>query len=123
MATVSPTQAKVGDGTDDAILFTWALTTANADGAPVEYTQWADRGFSAVGTWGGATLTVEGSNDGTNWLPLSNAAGGTAATFTANGAKSIIEGLRFIRPNLTVPGAGAAVTVQALMRRAQPLRL
>lgn len=123
MATVTPTLSKVGDQDDAAILLSWALTTTNTDGAPLEWTQWADRCFQAVGTWGGATLTIEGSNDGTNWAPLSNAAGGTAATFTANGAKTIIELPRYVRPNLTTPGSGAAVAVTLLARRAQPLRL
>lgn len=123
MATVTPTLSKVGDQDDSAVLLAWSLTTANTDGAPLEWTQWADRCFQAVGTWGGATLTIEGSNDGTNWAPLSNAAGGTAATFTANGAKTIIELPRYVRPNLTTPGSGATVAVTLLARRAQPLRL
>lgn len=123
MATVTPTLAKVGDQDDSAVLFTWALTTANTDGSPLEWTQWADRCFQAVGTWGGATLTIQGSNDGTNWFSLSNAAGAAAATFTADGGKSIIELPRYVRPNLTTPGAGATVAVTLLARRAQPLRL
>lgn len=123
MATVTPTLTKVGDQDDAAILLSWALTTTNTDGAPLEWTQWADRCFQAVGTWGGATLTIQGSNDGTNWAPLSNAAGGTAATFTADGAKSIIELPRYVRPNLTTPGTGASVAVTLLARRAQPLRM
>lgn len=123
MATVTPTLTKVGDQDDAAILLSWALTTANTDGSPVEWTQWADRCFTAFGTWGGATLTIQGSNDGTNWFTLSNAAGATGATFTADGGKSIIELPRYVRPNLTTPGAGATVSVQLLARRQQPLRL
>lgn len=123
MATVTPTLTRVGDQDDAAILLSWALTTANTDGAPMEWTQWADRCFQAVGTWGGATLTIQGSNDGTNWFTLSNAAGATAATFTADGGKAIIELPRYVRPNLTTPGTGATVTVSLLARRAQPLRL
>lgn len=123
MATVTPTLSKVGDQDDSAVLLSWALTSTNTDGAPLEWTQWADRCFTAFGTWGAATLTIQGSNDGTNWFALSNAAGATAATFTADGGKSIIELPRYVRPNLTTPGSGAAVTVQMLGRRAQPLRL
>lgn len=123
MATVTPTVTKVGDQDDSAVLFSWALTTANTDGSPLEWTQWADRCFQAVGTWGAATLTIQGSNDGTNWFTLSNAAGATAATFTADGGKTIIELPRYVRPNLTTPGSGASITVTMLGRRAQPLRL
>lgn len=122
MATVTPTLSKVGDQDDSAVLLSWSLTTANTDGTPLEWTQWADRCFTAFGTWGGATLTIQGSNDGTNWFTLSNAAGGTGATFTADGGKSIIELPRYVRPNLTTPGTGAAVSVALLARRQQPLR-
>lgn len=123
MPTANPTLTKVGDQEDSVVLFTWNLTTANADGAPVEWTQWADRCFQAAGTWGAATLTIQGSNDGTNWFTLSNAAGATAATFSGDGGKTIIELPRYVRPNLTTPGTGATVTVTLLGRRAQPLRL
>lgn len=123
MATVTPTLTKVGDQDDSAILLTWALTTANTDGSLIEWTQWADRCFQAAGTWGGATLTIQGSNDGSNWFTLSNAAGAAAATFTADGGKSIIELPRYVRPNLTTPGTGATVSVTLLARRSQPLRL
>lgn len=123
MATVTPTVTKVGDQDDSAVLFSWSLTSTNTDGAYVEWVQWADRCFQAAGTWGTATLTLQGSNDGTNWFTLSNAAGGTAATFTADGGKTVIELPRYARPNLTTPGSGAAITVTLLGRRAQPLRL
>lgn len=123
MATVTPTLTRVGDQDDAVMLFTWALTSTNTDGSLVEWTQWADRCFQAVGTWGGATLTIQGSNDGTNWFTLSNAAGAAAATFTADGGKAIIELPRYVRPNLTTAGTGATVSVTLLARRAQPLRL
>lgn len=122
MATVTPTVVDAEPYDGSVKLYSWTLTTANTDGAPLEWPQWADRCFTASGTWGAATLTIEGSNDGATWLPLSNAAGGAAATFTANGAKSIIELPRYVRPNLTTPGSGASVAVQLLARRANPMR-
>jgi hypothetical protein len=123
MATANPTPNMdvAGDG-GSVLLFVWTLTSANADGAPVEMPPWADRCWQAFGTWGGATLSLEGSNDGVNWFVLSNAAAGTAATQTANGGKQTIEAPRYTRPNLTVPGAGASVTVSLLLRRNQPMR-
>ena len=123
MATVTPTHNKdVGSGDGSAVTFTWALTTANTDGAPIEWVEWADRTFTATGTWGGATLTIEGSGDGTTWVALNNAAGGTAATATANKGMAIIEIPRYVRPNLTTPGTGATITVTLTARRANPLR-
>jgi len=123
MATVTPTVSRdVGERDGSVVLWTWALATANVDGFPLEWSEWADRTFTASGTWGGATLSIEGSNDGTNFFTLSNAAGGTAATFTADGCKTIIETPRWARPKLTTAGSGATVTVTLCARRQTPLR-
>lgn len=102
--------------------FDWALTTADPTGAGITQLDYADRTFVAYGTWGGATLTIEGSNDGTNWVPLSDAAGAADATASANKAITIVELTKFIRPNLTTPGTGAAVTASLVARRATPMR-
>ena len=124
MATVTPTFTKVADQDDGVLMFSWALTTANLDGAPIEFPQWGNRCWSVGGgTWGGATLAFQGSNDGTNWFPLSNAAGGAAATLSADGGKSTIEVPRYVRPFLSTPGAGAVLTVVLCAVRQQPMRL
>lgn len=123
MATVTPTltsQVSTQDGS--VVMASWDLTTANADGSPIQYVEWADRTWQAVGTWGGATLTFQGSNDGTNWFGLTNAAGGAAATLSANGGLATVELPLYVRPNLTTPGAGATVTVKLCARRATPMR-
>jgi hypothetical protein len=118
MATVNPTVTN----RDDVVEIVWVLTSTDRDGFSAEWYRWADQTWVATGTWGGATLTVEGSADGTTWVPLSNAAGGTAATATANKAMTVIELPRFVRPNLTTAGSGATVTVTLLARRQTPLR-
>lgn len=124
MATVTPTLSKVSDQDDSTIMASWALTTTNLDGAPFEFPQWGNRCWSVGGgTWGGAVLALQGSNDGTNWFALSNAAGGAAATLNADGGKSTIETPRYVRPFLSTPGAGAAITVILCAVRQQPLRL
>jgi hypothetical protein len=123
MATVTPTFSRdVGTRDASIVLLTWVLLTANTDGSPFEMPEWADRTWQAQGTWGGATLTFQGSNDGANWFTLSNAAGGTAATLTANGGLATIELPRYVRPNLTVAGTGATVNVTLCARRATPMR-
>jgi hypothetical protein len=123
MATVTPTiNNTIGEQDRSGQLWTWALTTANPDGAVLEYSEWADCCWQAVGTWGGATLKLQGSNDGTNWFTLSNAAGAAAASFTADGAATTIETPRYIRPNLTTVGVGATVTVTLYRRRHTPMR-
>ena len=112
MATVTPTVNRlVGSGDGSTVLMSWSLTSTNTDGAPLEWVEWSDRCFTATGTWGGATLTIQGSNDGSNWVTLNNAASGSGATLTANGVLQIVELPRYVRPNLTTAGAGATLTV------------
>jgi hypothetical protein len=120
MATVNPAVTSLGgDGSLKAVTWT-GITNANADGAPIEWGQWADRCVQVTGTFGGATLTLQGSNDGTNWVTLNNAQG-TAATFTAAGLRQIVELPRFVRPLLS-GGSGSDLAVALFMRRQQPLR-
>lgn len=123
MATVTPTVTYPGNGDGSVILYSWALTTANPDGAPVQGPEWADRTWTATGTWGGATMAPQGNNDGgASWMPLSNASGGADVAATANDVFSTVELPLFVRPNLTVVGAGATITVTLLARRATPMR-
>ena len=104
---------------------TWVLTTANPTGIAFEFPEWADRSFqvgAAGDAFGTATCTIEGSQDGVTFSPMSNAAGATAATFTTAGLKQIIELPRYMRPNLTAVGVAASITCIMLARRANPNR-
>lgn len=119
-AAYSATTPSLGDGSLN--LYTWPLTTANPDGAPIQAPEWADRTWQATGTFGGATVAFQGSNDGTNWFSLTNAAGGAAVALVAAGGCSTVELPLYVRPNLTVVGAGATISVTLLARRATPMR-
>lgn len=113
----------VGDGDGSCRLVSWT-GGATADGAAtaVELTEFADNCMQAIGTIGGATLVLEGSNDGTNWETLNNAQGG-ALSFTAltSTIKQIVERPRYIRPKLT-GGTATGIGVYLVMRRANPMR-
>lgn len=125
MATVTPTVKNVGAGDGSIIEYVYAIVTANPDGAPIQVPEWADVTWVARGTWGGATLKIQGSDDGTNFVAtpgLSNAAGGAEAVVTADKIFTIIERPRFVRPILTTAGVGAILTIVALCRRGQPIR-
>jgi hypothetical protein len=80
---------------------TWtALTTTNADGAPVGYASNGMGGVTAqvTGTIGaGFSLSIQGSNDGTTWYTLNDQAN-TAVTFAALGLKTIRDMPLLIRP-------------------------
>lgn len=98
-------------------LVTWAPTTAQPDGLAFESAEYDHLCLQATGTFGGATLQFEGSNDNANWFPLSNVSGGAAITFTVAGLKQALESPRFVRPNLTVVGAGATITAVLIAQR------
>jgi len=123
---VDPTVTRsVGEYDMTEYQVTWVLLTANPAGTAFQYPEFADRTFqvgAAGDVFGGATVTIEGSHDGVTFSPLSNAAGGAAATFAAAGMKTIVELPRFMRPNLTVVGVGASITCILLARRATPSR-
>jgi hypothetical protein len=114
----APTYTKLGKSADDSlVLVTWPLTTADHTGDGVAWGEWADRSITFVSAaWGGATAALEGSNDGTNWVPLADPQG-TAITRTSNGIEAVLELTRFVRARLTTPGTAAVVSAQLLMRK------
>lgn len=123
MATVNFTSAEDSGVQDGSVVsYSWTLTSANSDGAPMRASKFADRCFTFAGTWGGATAAVEFSNDGTNWVAAHNAAGGAAITAAVNGGASVIERSFYMRPNLTTVGTGASITVICCAAVGNPLR-
>lgn len=124
MATAVATFANISSGDSSVVQFSWPIKTADPDGQPFEFAEWADITWVATGTWGGATLKVQGSADNSTWVTtgLSNAAGGSEASATANKVFTTLERPRYIRPILTTVGVGADLVVTALCRRANPMR-
>lgn len=115
MATVTPTvkpNSELAAPKGAIYCASWALTTANADGRGVPVAGFKTFNWQAVATnVGGSVLAFEGSNDGTNWYPLTKVGGSTAATASASGGAETNEHPLFVRPNLTTAGAAAVWTV------------
>ena len=85
-----------------------ALTEANSDGSGVEFSDYADRSVQVIGTFGGATIALQGSNDGgTTWAALSDPQG-NALSFTSAGIEQVGTISQMIRPIVT---GGASVDV------------
>lgn len=75
-------------------------------GAAVQMSPWSDRSVQVVGTFGSATQTIEGSNDGgTTWKVLTDPQG-NAISFTATGIEAITELVHMIRPGINTGGGG-----------------
>ncbi len=78
---------------------------------PLTAPNYPDKTVSATGTWGSATLTIEGSNDGTTYETLNDSRGeGNPLTLTANNLVVIGENPRFIRPR-TSGGTSTSLTI------------
>src|SRR5216683_537805 len=78
MTTIVPTFSKIRGpaGGVDAIVATWTPLAASGDlGQALQRTDLADRSVQVTGTFAGATVVFEGSNDGTNYFTMSNADG------------------------------------------------
>jgi hypothetical protein len=98
--------------TDECIYPSWSLigTPTSDTPTPIESPSYSDRSvqmFGAVGAAGfnGATITMQGSNDGTNWFTLTDPLGNNIA-LTASGGKQILENTRYIRPLISVATTG-----------------
>jgi hypothetical protein len=109
MATINLTSAD-RNKVNGAIILTWE-TLGDADtGAPYPMPYAADITVQPIGTFGGATVRLQGSNDGTNWHNMTQKGGTTALGFTATGLHSVNEMPAYIRP-ATVGGTGTDVDV------------
>jgi len=103
--TLQTTDASTGQA--DGVTVTWAAipngNQGDGHGGP-----YVTATFIATGTFGtGGSIRMEGSNDGTNWVPL------TATALTAAGEFVLApaEHPKFIRPNVTAGDGTTAITV------------
>ena len=106
MATAAVTN-KVGL---DATTSTWGAMATGDNGAPVS-TNGRNLSVQVLGTFGGATVTMQGSNDGTNWATLNDqAVPGNVCSFTSAGFKGVLQMPKYIRPVVS-GGAGSGLIV------------
>lgn len=98
----------------DVAVTTWGGLLADDDGEPVRLAVYSDRSVQVSGTFGGASVTIGGSNDGITYHALTGT-DGQPLTFTAGALKQVVELPVWIKPrvfggngttNLTVILAG-----------------
>lgn len=121
MATISPVITKAKD---DTMVFTWtALTAANANGDPIPstYADYADRCVHILGTFDAATVVWQGSNDGSNYLTLTDPQGNGISKGAA-AIEAITEGALWQRPSTSGGGGSQSVTVICVARRMRSIR-
>jgi hypothetical protein len=88
---------------------TWILTE-NGYGKPVKVPHLADKTYAMFGTWGGATVVLEGGFDLTDpaadagYQTLHESDNTTAISLTANGIGVVLENPVYIRPKISNVG-------------------
>jgi len=114
MATRAPVYlyGSKGLSSRDIVTVTWSSIASGDTCDPAEIPEYGDMSVQYIcGTWGAATLTVQGSNDATNYHTLNDALG-VAISKTANGLSQILENSLKIKPVVTGAGlTGLAVTI------------
>jgi hypothetical protein len=115
MSNITPTLTRPSEATSrDIWLATWE-TMGNADtGLPVSMAGSSDRSVQMTGSFGGATVVLEGSNDGSNWYTLNDPTG-TPISRTSGGLKQIVELTRYVRARSS-GGTGTDVDVTLLLK-------
>lgn len=116
---VFPTRSNI-----DTLFIRWTGLLQGDDGAAYAPHDYPDRTVQVTGTFGGATVTIQGSNDPTAtdaspptaWFTLTDQTGG-ALVFTAAGGRLIVEATRWIRPLVTGGDGTTSVTADVVARR------
>lgn len=97
---------------NNAATYTWTALAQNSAGLSIQGPGWTDRGVQIIGTFGGATVTWQISNDGLNWStahdPFSNPMSFTGAAYAA-----VTEISLFSRPNVSGGDSTTSITVIA----------
>jgi hypothetical protein len=99
----------------EVLAFLWEAMGDADTGEAIEVANFADRSIQVAGTFGSATLTVQGSNDGSNWATL-NDPQGNALTVTSAKVEQILELTRYLRVT-TSGGSGTDLDVTLVCRR------
>ncbi len=103
-----PTRSDIS--TDRSVIKTiWKLTTTDNTGTPVPIIGFPISTFQANGTFGGATVVMEGSLDGTNFVGLKDITG-AAIAFTAAGLDKVVGACQYLRARLSVVGTAASIS-------------
>lgn len=110
MAEVNYTKQVVND---NVFVVSWTLTPGDT-AVPFQEPDLADVSVSMEGTWGGATVTLKGSN-GTSFQTLHDPYSNDVAA-TADSVFAVVENTLYRKP-VIASGSGSSVTVYLLLRR------
>lgn len=114
MATRTATRSDFVHGT----LYTWSGVLNGDTGNMVEMTEFGDRTVHIIGTAGaGLSVTMQGSNDGTNVFALTDPQGNAVTKTAVDVGETLMETPRYIRPSCTAGDGTTNLTVMVWARR------
>ncbi len=89
----------------------WTTVAGATTCLPLDAPHLPDKTVQATGTWGGATLVVQGSADNVTYVGLNDSRGeGNAISMSADNIVTIAENPQYIRA-VTSGGTGTSLTV------------
>jgi hypothetical protein len=114
MAVITPTviAGKLTLDFRGIVIIQWASVTGADTCTEVELGRYTDRTVQCEGTFGTATVTIDGTLD-TVYRTLSDT-DGVALSLTSGAIKAVNQATRLIRPVVT--GAGATVTITLMCK-------
>lgn len=102
---------------DRVVQFKWTGLLNGDDGEAIDWAVFADRSVQVVGTFGaGGSVRIEGSNDGTNFVALTDPQG-NALDITAAKIEQLQELALKVRPRVTAGDGSTNLTVLLLARK------
>jgi hypothetical protein len=117
MAVITEARTAVKGFGEYAHVISWTPLANGDSGEPVEMPGSHVRSVQIVGTFGtGGTIVFEGSNDGVNYVTLTDPQG-NAISKTAAGIEQVQEATRFIRPRVTAGDLDTSLSVYTLVKR------
>lgn len=96
-----------------AVSVEWAALSGTENGTSVDMTRWPDKSVQVYGTF--TSITIQGSNDGSNWAVLDDQVG-DPLVLTAAGIHMVAQNTVFIRPAAVGAGAGCTVIIAGFGR-------
>lgn len=96
MAVIAKTYSNTGDSAE----VTWETLTCGDTGESLELSNFTKNTVTVTGTFNSQTVTLQGSNDNTNWFALTDTAGSSIALMAA-GLHLIEETPKYIRPSFS----------------------
>lgn len=107
--------SRTSTGHTAAFVATWADLALGDTGDSLPFSQYTDKSVQVFGIFGGATVALEGSNDGVHWSPLTDPQGNDLL-ITSSKIEMVTEATLQVRPNITGGDGTTALTVCLLCK-------